>query len=170
MEIRLEALIFGILAFAVSIIVHAVLARRLGLRFSTWLLCTTLIIVSSAVIFLLCIFDTSPNTIDEGLLAFALSGSLAVAYLVANTAIETDSPTQSLVLFLHGHRLDGVSEEMIDKFIDERPFRDSRLEGLVKDGLVERHGDRFVCNARGQQFLDLLDAYRKVIHRIDATG
>ena len=106
----------------------------------------------------------------DALLALALGWSLSVAFLMANTAIETDSPTQSLVLFLHAHRPEGATDEQLDAFIAEHPFRDSRLQGLISDGLVDRQGERLVSRPAGHALLHLLDAYRQLIRRNRVTG
>ncbi|MBV8505216.1 MAG: hypothetical protein JOZ11_05325 [Alphaproteobacteria bacterium] len=112
----------------------------------------------------------APGAVTEGLLALAASWSLAVAFVMANTAVESDSPTQSLILFLSHSRPQGATEEMIEKFIAERPFRDSRLRGLIADGLVEQRGDQLVCRPGGRVLLKLLDGYRQVIARNTTTG
>src|SRR5262249_27234507 len=114
---------------------------------------------------------TPPNITDSIFFSFAVSLSLSTAYLVANTAIETESPTQSLVLFLHEHRRTGVTEKMIlQDFLRTRPFRDSRLNALIVDGIVEKHGDRFVFRSEAQWMVRFLEGYRKLIGCRRATG
>jgi hypothetical protein len=167
---QLRGLIFGILAFAGSVTAYALVVRCWRPRVQARLIGPILFLGSAVVIIALGLFDSAPGLFDEALLGLALSWSLAVAYLVANTAIETDSPTQSLILFLHDHRPKGLTEDMVERFISERNFRDSRLEGLINDGLVEYHCGRLSCRSGGRLFLDLLDAYRRVIRRTDVSG
>ena len=166
----MKALFCGILAFAIPVAIYAVIVRLRVTPASTRLLAPILFAGAPICVVTLGIIDSGPNIIAEIVLAAALSWSLAIAFVMANTAIETDSPTQSLVLFLHASRPDGVTEETLEKFIAERPFRDSRLRGLIADGLVERCGNRLVCRSGSHLLLGLLDGYRRAIGRSSRTG
>ena len=166
----MKALLSGILAFAIPVAIYAVVARLRLTPGSTRLLAPILFAGAPICVLALGVIDPGPDVIAEMVLAAALSWSLAVAFVMANTAIETDSPTQSLVLFLHAARPDGVTEEMLERFIAERPFRDSRLRGLITDGLVELSGKRLVCRSSSRLLLGLLDGYRRAIGRSSHTG
>jgi hypothetical protein len=163
------ALLLGVVAFIGAVSIYAAIVRlRLTLASARLL---ALVLFGGTFLAVAALSWVTPGPgIADVLLALAVSWSLALAFLVANTAIETDSPTQSLVLLLHACHPDGATEEMVEAFIAERPFRDSRLRGLIADSLVERRGDRLVCRPGGRLFLRLLDGYRRVILRDGTPG
>lgn len=111
-----------------------------------------------------------PDALDAALLACAITWSLLIAFIVANTAVETESPTQSLVLFIWSQRATGATQEMIDKFGTKRPYRDSRLHGLLKDGMVRLTGGRYICTGSGAKMIEFLDTHRRLIGRNSRTG
>jgi len=166
----LRALLCGILAFGIPVGIYAVIVRLRVTPASNRLLVPILLAGAPICILALGAIDPGSDIVSEMVLAATLSWSLAIAFIIANTAIETDSPTQSLVLFLHSSRPDGVTEEMLARFIAERSFRDSRLRGLIADSLVERRGNRIVCRSGGGLSLALLDGYRRAIGRNSNTG
>jgi hypothetical protein len=159
------ALLLGVVAFTSAMSIYAVIVRSRLTLVSTRLL--ALILFGGTVVVVAAL---TGSEIADGLLALVVSWSLALAFLIANTAIETDSPTQSLVLFLHTCRPNGATEETLETFISESPFRDSRLRGLIADNLVERRGDWLTCRPGSRVFVHLLDAYRRIILRKGTTG
>jgi len=163
-----QEIMFGMLGFAFGVISYAVLARRAGRGASTRMLVPLLFVTST--LFVALAIAGALLSLDEGVMALALSWCLGLAFLVANTAIETDITTQSLVLLLADAGTEGVTEEMLDRFIAEHPFRDSRLHGLLRDGLIERKGDRLMCRPGGRSFLNVLETYRRLIARREVTG
>jgi predicted amidohydrolase len=165
----LNAFLVGIAAFLLPLALYAVLVRMRSRTRSTRLL-APILLAGALLVVLPSAFGPLRGSVAEALLALALAWSLGIAFVMANTAIETDSPTQSLVLFLHDHRPHGVTEEQLAAFIAAHPFRDSRLQGLIADRLVDRQGERLVSRAASHALLDLLDAYRRLIRRDRVTG
>jgi hypothetical protein len=161
---------FGILGFVVALAVYGGLIRLRGSLRAAMLPSLTLFLSSLLTIVACLAAFRSPDWLDTGLLAWALAWSLAIAYLTANTAIETDSPTQSLVLFFYENRRSGVTPAMLDEFIRSHPFRDSRLQGLLVDRLVERRDGRLANRPGGQFALTVLEAHRRLIGRREVTG
>jgi len=160
----------GVIAFIVALAIYATLVRSRRQAASATHLSLLLVLVSTAVIFASTALVSGAGAVEDWLFALVLAWSLSAAFIVANTAIESDSPTQSLALFLHQHRATGSSEEMIEAFIDSRPFHQSRLNALITDGAVERLGERLVCRSGGRLLMDSLDAYRRLIRRNETTG
>jgi hypothetical protein len=160
-------LILGLFAFAVALALYTVVVRHQPGRAaaSSRLSLLVLLLVVLAVILSYGVLSGSQDSWSESAVAALVALSLAVAFVAANTAIETDSPTQSIVLFLHANPDAGANDRMIDAFVRARPFRDSRLIGLIKDGVVEWEDGRLVCRPSGQVVLRGLDAYRKLIRR-----
>ena len=165
----MNAFLVGVAAFLVPLATYAVLVRMRRRAGSTRFL-APIMLAGALLVVLLSTFGPLHGSVPEALLALALGWSLGIAFLMANTAIETDSPTQSLVLFLHAHRPHGVTDEQLASFIAAHPFRDSRLQGLISDRLVERQGERLVGRPASHALLHLLDAYRQLIRRDRVTG
>ena len=160
----MTGLIFGLCAFGMALAVYAVLARtrRTAGPGSTRLSTLSLLLVVVAVVIMLSTLFPVDNALDEAAVALLVAFSLVVAFTAANTAIETDSPTQSLVLFLHRHG--GADASAIEAFANERSFRDLRLDGLIKDGLVGWNEGRLVCRPAAYRVLHGLDFYLSLIH------
>ena len=165
----MNAFLVGIAAFLVPLAIYAALVRMRRRTTSTRLL-APILLAGALLIVLLSMFGPLRGSVPEALLALALGWSLGIAFLMANTAIETDSPTQSLVLFLHAHGPHGITDEQLASFIAAHPFRDSRLQGLISDRLVGRQGERLVSLPASHALLRLLDAYRQLIRRDRVTG
>ena len=165
----MNAFVVGVAAFLVPLAAYAVLVRMRRRPGSTRFL-GPILLGGALLVVSVNAFGPLHRSGPDALLALALGWSFSVVFLMANTAIETDSPTQSLVLFLHAHRPEGATDGLLDAFIAEHPFRDSRLQGLISDGLVDRQGERLVSRPAGHALLHLLDAYRQLIRRNRVTG
>jgi hypothetical protein len=159
--------ILGIASFAVALSTYSIAARvrrargPASARPSLMLLVGVVLLIVS----IYCLVIGLRSGASDAIVAVMVALSLTVAFVAANTAIETDSPTQSIVLFLHAHGNSGVDDRMLDVFIRDRPFRDSRLNALIQDGVVERENGRLVCRPVAQVVLRCLDSYRRIIRR-----
>ena len=162
--------LLGLFAFLVSLASYGLVVRRRGSLVSSLLPSLILFAIAPIVVALGVWALAAKEPFDALLMGSAITWSLSVAFLVANTAIESDSPTQSLVLFIRSHEPGGASGQAISEFVQSRPYRDSRLHGLMRDGVVAREGERLVCRPSGRRFLDLMDAYRRLIRRSQDTG
>src|SRR4051812_9071425 len=94
----LMVLLFGVIAFAGALSIYAVIVRSQLVPGSTRLLVS--ILFGGSLLEVLTLSFISPASTADVLLALVISWSLALAFTIANTAIEMDSPTQSLVIFL----------------------------------------------------------------------
>jgi hypothetical protein len=96
--------------------------------------------------------------------------SLSLCYVITYSAIEADSPTLSLMLFMHEHNAEGVTETGLQQFLESRPFVRKRLSALIHDGLiVEREGNYFVSGNPSSFFRVILD-FRKIYGPISRGG
>ena len=159
---------YGLISFITGLVIYSVIVRVRKIGLSSAMLVQ--ILFSSIVVVLGFVIWKFTISTGEAVIAASVAGALAVAFVCANTAIETDSPTQSLVLLLHANRDAGTTEDTIEHFIETRHFRNSRLNALIADGAVEKYEDRFVCRLTGERILDLMDLYRRCIRRDRVTG
>ncbi|HWM49436.1 MAG TPA: hypothetical protein VNR11_21255 [Xanthobacteraceae bacterium] len=160
----------ALLSFVVSLALYGLMVRRRGsLRAALLPLLLPFAVVPVIVVLGTALLRPS-DPIDAALLACSIAWSLLIAFIVANTAIETESPTQSLVLFIWSKRTTGAPAELITEFDRSRPYRDSRLHGLLNDGLVRLSNGRYVCTGSGTKMIAVLDAYRRLIGRRTPTG
>ena len=100
-----------------------------------------------------------------------LYGTLALSYLITYTAVDSDSPTLSLIVKFHRKADRLLSESELREFIRAHPFVRSRIDQLLRDGLVTKAGDgRLRLTGSSLALLDVFDAYRRLIGRTNSGG
>ena len=100
-----------------------------------------------------------------------LYGTFALSYLITYTAVDSDSPTLSLIVKFHRKTDRRLSESELQEFISARPFVRSRIDQLLRDGLVMKAGDgRLQLTGSSLALLDVFDAYRRLIGRTNSGG
>lgn len=95
----------------------------------------------------------------------------AFCYVITYSAMEGDSPTLSLMRYLHKAGPEGVSHDDIEEFFRQRPFVGARLKALVHDGvfLIEEKGYRL--SPGNYTAFRLILGYRRVVFgRIKSGG
>jgi hypothetical protein len=100
----------------------------------------------------------------------ALYGAAGLTYLLTYTAIEGDSPTLSLAVYIAQGGSAGRSAAELGDFIAARPFVMSRLAQLEQGGFVVRRGDRLELAERSTLVLDAGEFYRRLMGRRTRGG
>src|SRR5262245_5497696 len=139
--------LLGLFAFVATLASYGLMVRRRGFLASSLLPSLMLFAISLAVVAVGAWALGAAELLATVLMGLAVAWSLSVAFLVANTAIESDSPTQSLVLFIRSREPAGATAQALAAFVERRPYRDSRLNGLLRDGVIGHEGERLVCRA-----------------------
>src|SRR5262249_40173230 len=96
--------------------------------------------------------------------------SASLAYIAVYSGIELDSPTLSLMMFIAKEEAAGVAQEDAALFFAQRPFIDTRLAGLLEDGLLREEGGRFYLAGKGSTFYRVIPAYQKLYGSIPQGG
>ena len=92
----------------------------------------------------------------------ALSTVLFCAYIISIPGIESESPSSLIALFIHQRGHDGASEEDLRALITDEIFVLDRLQGLLREGLVEKKDDRFIITPAGESFLAAFTVFHKI--------
>jgi membrane-bound metal-dependent hydrolase YbcI (DUF457 family) len=103
-----------------------------------------------------------PRSVAEwGHVGILFSG-LCLGYIITYSAVEADSPSMLMVTAIARSGKEGLEPEVLDEmFAADGPVL-SRLENLVRDGLVERQGDVLALTPRGKRFNRIFGLYRLV--------
>lgn len=132
---------------------------------------TVLFVISWAVAALIAWRGGSQLVSLEGFYGTLLHGLAALGYLITYSAIEGDSPTLSLVWFLHRAGPEGVSTAEMDEFFRRRPFAEARIRALVDDGVLDEENGGLRLRARPPLLFGLVLGYRRVVFGpVDAGG
>lgn len=94
----------------------------------------------------------------------------SLAYMVAYSAVEGDSPTLSLMRFIAEKPTAGRSHEEVRHFFAQRPFAKSRLAALVEAGLVREENGRYAVAGKGSLAFRFILAYRKIYGDLPRGG
>jgi len=89
----------------------------------------------------------------------------AIAYITTYTAIDSDSPTLSLVGEMARRTDRSMTEADLEAFIAARPFVQSRLQQLERGGLMIRENGMLRATGGSIFIVNVFDVYRRVIGR-----
>ncbi len=110
-------------------------------------------------------------SVCRGTYAASLYGTLALSYVITYTAVDSDSATLSLIIKFCRKTNRSLSESELQQFIHARPFVRSRIDQLLRDGLVTKTNDgRLRLTGSTLVILDIFDAYRRLIGRTTSGG
>lgn len=96
--------------------------------------------------------------------------SLSFCYVITYTAIEGDSPTLSLIRYVHNSGGRGVSSEDVHGFLAQRPFIRARIAALKHDGLLREENGSYFIAGRGSLFFRLILVFRRLYGSIERGG
>jgi hypothetical protein len=99
-----------------------------------------------------------------GIVAFALF------YTVTYSALEADSPTLSLLRFIHEQGPEGVSREDLKAFMEMRPFVAARLTALMQDNMLVEEKGRYRLARHPYLLFRLVLFYRNTILGVKGSG
>lgn len=167
------SLALSFILLATAFMLHVVVWRvRLPTRPYLWLLVVFLAIGPALVLAVLVTFGSSlPRRPNEWEIAAALlcHGALSLAYIVTYTAIEQDSATLTIALYLARATSNGRSEEDIRALFDDEFVVGARLTSLVDTGYLELRDDRLRITDKGRKVARLYGLVRRV-YRLQVGG
>lgn len=98
-----------------------------------------------------------------GALSAILYSALAGTYFILFSAIETDSPTLSLLQVVYQHRAHGIGREELLAAIAKRSYIQARIDQMLSDGMATRVGERLMPAKSGRNLLALVMSYRRLL-------
>lgn len=78
-------------------------------------------------------------------------GGLGVVYLILFSALESDSPTLTMLELVRQHRRNGMTEHELASRSAKRAYSNVRLQQMLRDGLAEQVGSRIRATRRGKR-------------------
>jgi hypothetical protein len=96
--------------------------------------------------------------------------AICLAYMVAYSSVEGDSPTLSLVRFIAERRATGRSHDEVRQFFAQRPFTKRRLASLMDAGLIREQNGKYFVAGRGSLAFRFILAYRKIYGDLPRGG
>jgi hypothetical protein len=103
-------------------------------------------------------------------LSVMLYCSLILVYLVLFSAVESESPTLTMIELVSRAKKTGVKRETLLAAAAQGSFAATRLHQLLESGLAIKHHDRILPGRRGRFFVDFVLAYRRLLGRASAGG
>jgi hypothetical protein len=96
--------------------------------------------------------------------------SIAFAYIVVYTGLEWDSPTLSIVTMIARAGKTGVDEAELVQRAEKLPFLESRMQDLIRSGILVERDVRFVLSARPHYFFRSILLYNRLLRKEQASG
>lgn len=111
------------------------------------------------------------ESLSATLYSLGIFGAGSLCYLITYTAIDSDSPTLTLVAAMAERGEHGMTAADIEAFIKARPFVKSRFDQMVRDGLLRADKEgRYELSGTSMTALRLFDTYRVVVKRPTKGG
>jgi hypothetical protein len=88
---------------------------------------------------------------------------VTLCHLINYTGLEDESPTATMVRFVDLGEPNGRSADELERLIPEDEGVAGRLDVLVRDGMVEREGDRYRLTRRGRVMTFVLTFWVKIL-------
>lgn len=155
-------LIYGLVAFIFSIVVHVAVWRLRRPRNRPLALAVVFFAVLPAPLGLLASFG--PFHIDPAgwFAVVLLHTALAAAYILSYPAVEAMSPTLVVALMV-GRSAEGVDREDIVRFFEECAVLEPRINDLLDSRFIARTGGGLTLTPAGRAVTAFFIAFRRVL-------
>ena len=90
-------------------------------------------------------------------------GSLGIVYLILFSALESDSPTLTMLQLVRQHRRSGITEHELASWSAKRAYSNVRLQQMLRDGLAEQAGSRIRATRRGKRLTLIVLVYCRML-------
>ncbi len=97
------------------------------------------------------------------ILAGLLFGGLGIVYLILFSALESDSPTLTMLQLVRQHRRSGITESELAHRSAKRAYARVRLQQMLRDGLAEQAGSRIRATRRGKRVTLIVLVYCRML-------
>ena len=89
--------------------------------------------------------------------------SMVLAYLLAYSAVEADSPSLLITMTIYKTGSEGIGEEKLMKTLDMDRFFESRISRLVEDKMIELKDGKYRVAPKGRLAMNIVIGYRKIM-------
>jgi len=163
--------LLGAVLFIISFVIHvAAWNVRCPRREATALFCVFLLV--GLVGFVGSYFIIGGNVLRpfQFALAIVLYSSFCLFYFLLFSAVESDSPTLTLISIIRKSGSRGISREQLMKQSSTRSFVHNRLQQMIRDGFLRQVNDRLYPGPRGRVLARLVLSYRYFLGEREAGG
>jgi len=112
----------------------------------------------------------SALSILRAALAILLYLSCCMFYFLLFSAVDSDSPTLTLIGIIRKRGLLGISREQLSQEMAKYSFVRPRLTQMINDGFLVQVGDRLHAGRRGRILATLVLSYRRLLGDREAGG
>ena len=96
--------------------------------------------------------------------------SMVLAYTLAYSTIEADSPSLTINRIISAAGTEGISENDLMAKLNLDRFLSRRMEALVVDKMVNLRDDRYVITPKGRLAMRTVICYRRLLNIRDEIG
>lgn len=159
--------------FATALVIHVVVWRVRRPRRPYAALAEIFLVVVPATASVLLAYDVLPwSWHEEGsaaIAAFSCHVTLSLAYIVTYTAIEADSASLTIALFLADAAERGRGRDEIQALFADDFVVGERLTSLVETGYLQNRGNRLLLAEKGRKVARLY-AFVRRLYRLQVGG
>jgi hypothetical protein len=155
------ALVIGLVATIIGILVHVLLLRRWSGR---WLFVSVpaLLVVALAIAAFGCRAVIGVPGLMDVFLALTLTMSLGLSYVLLLVGVIYDSPTLALTNAIADCGPEGMPASALPDVAKRHPFVRTRLAALITSGQIKFQGDDVVaCQPAASGLIRVGEAYRR---------
>ena len=168
----MNKLVYIVFLFTLALIIHFIIWRlSLPKKNHTVSLLEIFFGVLIAGIFLSRIYSSVsflgvslPQGLSEYLLISFSYTALTLAYIVSYSAIEVDSPSLLMVLYISQSASRGLSKEKIEKIMTDDFLVKPRIDDLVKDKMLFFDKGLYKIASKGALLANIFIFYRKLLN------
>ncbi len=166
----MKVLAFGLGLFLVSVLLQiAVLRihiprRQMTFLFNVFVVVLILGISANFVLpFLGVVSAPGALSIPESIHVVLFFVSMLLAYLLAYSAVEADSPSLLITMTIYRAGSEGIEEGQLMKSLDMDRFFESRVTRLIEDRMIEKSDGRYRVAPKGRMAMNIVVGYRRLM-------
>lgn len=161
---------FGLGLFLLSIVLQIIVLRiHIPRRQMTFLFNVFVVVlilgvsVNFALPFLGVVSTGEALSVPEAMHVVLFFVSMFLAYLLAYSAVEADSPSLLITMTIYRAGSEGIEEGQLMKSLDMDRFFESRVTRLIEDRMIERSDGRYRVASKGRLAMNIVVGYRRLM-------
>ncbi len=166
----MRILVYGLGLFIASIVIQLivlrirVVGRQMTFLFKVFVIVLVLGVSSNSLLkYLNLIPDNRLLSIPETVHLILFFISMFLAYLLAYSAVEADSPSLLITMTIYRAGSEGIEEGQLMKSLDMDRFFESRVTRLIEDRMIEKSDGRYRVAPKGRMAMNIVVGYRRLM-------
>ncbi len=167
----MKILIVGIFIFLISFLAHVLIWRNSNIKktplniakiFIGLYIFILILLVSASILKINLFFDDVFSIMHS----YVLAAALFCAYLLSYPGIESDSPSNIILLNIEKSGNAGMAESELKQIVTDDLLTKERLSGLIRDGHVINKEGLYFITEKGIRFLKIFKII-KIVFKIE---